>query len=529
MSIANNLPDTINLTLGKDYVKCPTTLQCDGTEPGLCEVVPYEFTGDLPDEINSFGFDNARNALMTIFIATTLDEWPQLADPIRSAPLMANWTVWLFFAIIVTMCGLLGTSLFVAAVSFAFGNVAQTEDGTSAFAHGQQYDTDAVTATDESSEEQIGEPPQKPGVPAVREIVENDYFEGFILMIVVLNTLALASEHYDPEYHDTGGMSPWFRDRLHTVELIFTVVYIIELIMKQIGLGPKEYFSNGFNVLDFTLVCTSLLSFVMKDLKGLTAGRMFRILRLFRAARLVRLLKKYHAVRKLLATVTKSWGALLNVVFFIAVWLVILAVMGIHLYGFDSKVFAADGLPRDNFHSFPRSLLTCYVILSGEDWSPLMYMYIRAFGWNVALYFVFSYIMTNFVLTNLFVAVILENFSANDAEKLEIQKRKYEADKKRKMVASEVAALEAAEAAEMELEGESTADQTPAEPNAAKRFCLNLVENSRFEQFIIAIICVSSLCLGIEGPPNAEYLRDYGGVRTGLEVLDILFFLIFHW
>ena len=221
-------------------------------------------------------------------------------------------------------------------------------------------------------------------------------FEGLILFIVIVNTGALASELYDPANHNAElcllkeqkcGMSEDFKDNLHLIEMVCTVIYVIELIMKQIGLGPKEYFSSGFNVLDFTLVCTTILSFAVADLKGFSAGRLFRILRLFRAARLGKLLKKYDAVRKLLTTVTKSWQALLNVVFFISVWLVIFAVMGIHLYGYDDELFQRDGLPRDNFHNFPRSLMTCYIVLTGEDWSPVMMQYVRVFGWNAAVRF----------------------------------------------------------------------------------------------------------------------------------------------
>jgi hypothetical protein len=154
LSILNELPETINMTLGVDYLECPTTMLCDGDKVGFCEKIQYEYTGDVPDEINSFGFDNVRNAIITVFIATTLDEWPQLADPIRGAPLMAAWTVWGYFALVVLVCGMLGTNLFVAAVSFAFSNVAETEDGTSAFATGQVYNTEDDSAEDGTEEQE---------------------------------------------------------------------------------------------------------------------------------------------------------------------------------------------------------------------------------------------------------------------------------------------------------------------------------------------------------------------------------------
>ena len=455
---------------------------------------------------------------------------------------------------IVFVCSLLGANLFVAVVSFAFAHVVD-EDGESAFAAGEVYevpteaeptgaaalvkqraaamqrsgefdnplaaanqsdiDASAESASDlgtafEQEENQEGYPHTKPGILFLRSIVETSQFEVFILVIVVLNTGALAAEHYNPDYHDNGGMSAEFRDFLHVVELVFTAIYVLELAMKQLGLGPREYFSSGFNCLDFTLVVTTVLSWQVQDLKGFGAGR---IMRLFRAARLIKLLKRFTAVRKLLYTVTKSWSPLMNVVFFITVWLVIFAIMGIHLYGFDTPTFEVDGLPRDNFHSFGRSLLTCYILLTGEDWSPLMFKYIKAFGWGSAIYFVCVIIMTKFVLINMFVAVILENFSTPDDEKLAIQKRKYEEDLARRMGTQP---------------GDANSNEESQSPLSGPRLTASrIIRHPMFESFIIAVIVLSSISLAVEGPPNAAYLQDYAGVRTALQILDVVFFLIF--
>ena len=410
-------------------VACPRTFTC-GDDEGLdarCTALEYEFTGDLPDEIFSFGFDSARNAMTTIFIATSGDEWPQLADPLRASGLTANGTVWTFFALIVLICGMLGTNLFVAVVTFAFANVAQEESGGSAFEKESRLEKlkrlSHRSSSSRNDEDGPSEKTQVPNIPRLsplfRRIVNTSWFESGVLTVVILNTAALGSDYYDPVYHHVGGMDPSFRDQLDWAEAIFTTVYCVEMgeysdglpqpsrhavvsrrpllptVMKWVGLGFREYFSSGFNCLDCTLVWTTLISYAVKDLKGFGAGRMFRIMRLFRAARLIRLLRKYDSIRRLLRTVTTSWTALLNVGFFIVVWLVIFAVMGIHLYGFDAEKFVEDGLPRDNFHDFPRSFLTCFIILTGEDWSPLMFAYIRAYGWNAAIFFIALFVMAN--------------------------------------------------------------------------------------------------------------------------------------
>lgn len=116
LAMSNNLTISIDNGIAHDgifterydglffnYSLCPKTMVCADANH-LCYVIPYEYTGDLPDEIFSFGFDNVRNAIMTVFIVFTLDEWPQIANPIRAAPLMASGTAWFFFALVRCCC-----------------------------------------------------------------------------------------------------------------------------------------------------------------------------------------------------------------------------------------------------------------------------------------------------------------------------------------------------------------------------------------------------------------------------------------
>ena len=109
--------------------------------------------------------------------------------------------------------------------------------------------------------------------------------------------------------------------------------------MKWGGIGIQQYFQVPFNILDFSIVCASLLQYAFDNLEGASAGRILRVLRLFRAARLVRAMRKYDAIMILIRTVTSSAEALLNVMFFNLVMLVIFAIMGVHLYGYNNEVW----------------------------------------------------------------------------------------------------------------------------------------------------------------------------------------------
>jgi hypothetical protein len=44
---------------------------------------------------------------------------------------------------------------------------------------------------------------------------------------------------------------------------IFTTIFTVEAIIKLIGLGPKIYFKEGWNIFDFIIALGSLLSIIL--------------------------------------------------------------------------------------------------------------------------------------------------------------------------------------------------------------------------------------------------------------------------
>jgi len=60
-------------------------------------------------------------------------------------------------------------------------------------------------------------------------------FENFIAFCVGLNILVLCSEFYN---------SPkWYKDTLEYANTVFVVIFMVEAVIKLIGLGPKMYFA----------------------------------------------------------------------------------------------------------------------------------------------------------------------------------------------------------------------------------------------------------------------------------------------
>merc|ERR1712096_93206 len=66
---------------------------------------------------------------------------------------------------------------------------------------------------------------------------------------------------------------------IENANLVFVSIFIVEVLMKQIAYGPKNYFTNPWNTFDFCIVLVSVFSFVAKDFSAVQGARSLRVLR----------------------------------------------------------------------------------------------------------------------------------------------------------------------------------------------------------------------------------------------------------
>uniref|UniRef100_A0A8B9R7W5 Calcium channel, voltage-dependent, L type, alpha 1D subunit, a n=1 Tax=Astyanax mexicanus TaxID=7994 RepID=A0A8B9R7W5_ASTMX len=149
--------------------------------------------------------------------------------------------------------------------------------------------------------------------------------------------------------------------------------------------------------------------------------------RLFRVMRLVKLLSRGEGIRTLLWTFIKSFQALPYVALLIAMLFFIYAVIGMQIFG---KVAMVDGTQinrNNNFQTFPQAVLLLFRCATGEAWQEIMLACMAGklcdpesdynpgeemtCGSSFAIvYFITFYMLCAFLIINLFVAVIMDNF-----------------------------------------------------------------------------------------------------------------------
>ncbi|XP_032871553.1 sodium channel protein type 8 subunit alpha isoform X6 [Amblyraja radiata] len=226
-----------------------------------------------------------------------------------------------------------------------------------------------------------------------------------ITICIGLNTLFMAMEHYP--------MTEQFEHVLFVGNLVFTAIFTAEMVMKLIAMDPYYYFQEGWNIFDGFIVSLSLMELGLANVEGLSVLRSFRLLRVFKLA------KSWPTLNMLIKIIGNSVGALGNLTLVLAIIVFIFAVVGMQLFGKSykdcvCKINKDCILPRWHMHDFFHSFLIVFRVLCGE-WIETMWDCMEVAGQSMCLVvFMMVMVIGNLVVLNLFLALLLSSFSADN-------------------------------------------------------------------------------------------------------------------
>ncbi|XP_075394260.1 voltage-dependent L-type calcium channel subunit alpha-1F isoform X2 [Tenrec ecaudatus] len=382
--------------------------------------------------VNSdFNFDNVLSAMMALFTVSTFEGWPALlykaidAHAEDKGPIY-NYRVGIsmFFIVYIIVIAFFMMNIFVGFVIITFR--AQGE---------QEYQNCELDKNQRQCVEYAlkAQPlrryiPQNPHQHRVWAAVNSAAFEYLMFLLILLNTVALAMQHYE--------QTAPFNYAMDILNMAFTGLFTVEMVLKIIAFKPKHYFTDAWNTFDALIVVGSVVDIAVTEVNngghlGESSEDSSRIsitfFRLFRVMRLVKLLSKGEGIRTLLWTFIKSFQALPYVALLIAMIFFIYAVIGMQMFG---KVALQDNtqINRNNhFQTFPQAVLLLFRCATGEAWQEVMLASLPGnrcdpesdinpgeefnCGSNFAFaYFISFFMLCAFLIINLFVAVIMDNF-----------------------------------------------------------------------------------------------------------------------
>ncbi|KAL0896001.1 hypothetical protein ABMA27_011991 [Loxostege sticticalis] len=371
----------------------------------------------------SFHYDNVASAMLTLFAVQTGEGWPQVLQNSMAATYedrgpIQNFRIEMsiFYIVYFVVFPFFFVNIFVALIIITFQEQGEAElqDG--------EIDKNQKSCIDFTIEAR----PLERYMPSKRasfkykvwRLVVSTPFEYFIMTLIVLNTLLLMMKYYN--------QNDVYADVLKYSNMGFTGMFSVETVLKIIAYGVKNFFKDPWNTFDFITVIGSIIDALIMEFGENTFNVGF--LRLFRAARLIKLLRQGYTIRILLWTFVQSFKALPYVCLLIAMLFFIYAIIGMQVFGNIELSSESDLNRHNNFQSFIQALMLLFRCATGESWPNIMLACLKptrcaktpdpqgsksneVCGSTLAYaYFVSFIFFCSFLMLNLFVAVIMDNF-----------------------------------------------------------------------------------------------------------------------
>ncbi|KAL9886445.1 calcium voltage-gated channel subunit cacophony isoform 15-T15 [Glossina fuscipes fuscipes] len=386
----------------------------------------------------------------------------------------------------------------------------------------------------------------------IRSTVKTQWFYWFVIVLVFLNTVCVAVEHY--------GQPQYLSDFLYYAEYVFLGLFMSEMFIKMYALGPRIYFESSFNRFDCVVISGSIFEVIWSEVKGGSFG--LSVLRALRLLRIFKVTKYWSSLRNLVISLLNSMRSIISLLFLLFLFILIFALLGMQLFG--GQFNFTGGTPETNFNTFPIALLTVFQILTGEDWNEVMYQGIISQGGAkrgmiYSVYFIVLVLFGNYTLLNVFLAIAVDNL-ANAQELTAAEEEQVEEDKEKQLqeLEKEMEALQAdgvhvengdssaaatkakskkKEEEKKQEEEEVTEGPKPMLPyssmfilsptNPIRRGAHWVVNLRYFDFFIMVVISLSSIALAAEDPvrensPRNKILNYFDYAFTGVFTIEML-------
>jgi len=215
---------------------------------------------------------------------------------------------------------------------------------------------------------------------ALHRLIEQSWFNRFILTLILLNALILGME-------TSATLMAQYGPLLLTLDKIMLAVFVLELLLR-IFVHRLAFFKDPWSLFDFAVVAIALIP----------ASGPLAVLRSLRVLRVLRVLSMVPSMKRVVSALLGSLPGLASIALVLLLIYYVFAVIA-------TKLFSA-AFP-EWFGSIGASFYTLFQVMTLESWSmgiarPVMEQF--PYAW---LFFVPFILVATFTMLNLFIAIIV--------------------------------------------------------------------------------------------------------------------------
>ncbi|XP_042308915.1 sodium channel protein type 2 subunit alpha isoform X3 [Sceloporus undulatus] len=384
-------------------------------------------------------FDNVGAGYLALLQVATFKGWMDImyaavdSRDVEKQPYYEdNLYMYLYFVIFIIFGSFFTLNLFIGVIIDNFNQQKKKFGGQDIFMTEEQKKY--YNAMKKLGSKKPQKPIPRPGNKfqgLVFDFVTKQAFDISIMILICLNMVTMMVE--------TDDQTKEMETILSRINLVFIILFTGECVLKLISLR-HYYFTIGWNIFDFVVVILSIVGMFLAEIieKYFVSPTLFRVIRLARIGRILRLIKGAKGIRTLLFALMMSLPALFNIGLLLFLVMFIYAIFGMSNFAYVKREVGIDDM--FNFETFGNSMLCLFQITTSAGWDGLLAPILNSGppdcdpeidhpgssvkgdcgNPSVGIFFFVSYIIISFlVVVNMYIAVILENFSVATEESAE--------------------------------------------------------------------------------------------------------------
>lgn len=255
----------------------------------------------------------------------------------------------------------------------------------------------------------------------LKEWTTSNFFDNSVIGLIIFGAIILAvdSPMLDP--------NSLLKKIIYYIDLVLNIFFSVECILKILSDGfiynsrkDKAYIRDSWNIMDFVVVILSWLNYFIEGADG--SLKSLKALRALRGLRPLRVVRKSKTLKLIVETILTSVLKMVYYLVFLAFVITPVAIISMNFYSKmhsscqnrTSSLNVTYGPCRsddpmsvqtnlDLFSSYPQSILTSFIVMSGEGFDSFFHeLNINQQTQNLSYWFIFITFL-NYFLGNVFV------------------------------------------------------------------------------------------------------------------------------
>ena len=199
-------------------------------------------------------------------------------------------------------------------------------------------------------------------------------------------------------------------DYLLKFNYFFTSMFSIEMFFKIIGLGIKSYIRDNFNIMDAFIVFFSVAEILLTVIVT-SSFQSLRVLRSIRVFRIFRILRSLEYIKRIANFIYKSFSSFIYIASLLLLFNFVYGLLGMDLF---TNITLTDlSYKAYSFDDFSSSFMCAFDLLTLDNWSNILIVGMNSDAGIIqtAIYSISWIFIGNYILMNLFLAVLLDGLT----------------------------------------------------------------------------------------------------------------------